>query len=635
MEVIMKALYQFLRHKNERHPAALLHNKEFSSWRIFRSLLILVLVSTGCIPNKPTPTSTPGPPANVNGQAVLGWGGNSSGQIGDGSTLQKLNPSLVTLKNIQAIAAGGDYSMALTSDGRVLEWGGGITTPTEVSGLVGVKQIAAGERHRLALKQDGTVWAWGDNNRGQIGDGTNTNRPSPVQVTGLANMVTIAGGGDHSLAIKSDLSVWSWGANDKGQVGNGGMADQLTPVQVQGVQAIEVAASTSHSVALTSDLKVMGWGSNSECQLGVDPRSSPFDPIVCSDHPTPTVITQQSSPYPSSNGHAIAATSAMTLVVFSDGSVFGFGGHGDPIQNQFRGMCNTDLVLGGAVIYLQSPVKEVTAGRNFALFLTNAGTVMSLGANPAGQLGLGTTSVQECPQTVSSNTMRGVSQLAAGGEHSLALIKGIVGFNPPTVDFGNQPVGTSSATPFDITTTNTGLAPVTIYDIAVSPVGEYSFTENCPDTSGVLAAGASCTIKVSFSPTTSGQRNGSLTVVDDGQGSPQQVSLTGIGTEPKITFSPTMVDFGSQASGTASAAQIITVRNDGTAPLLITAIKTTAGFSVASDTCPRAPSSLAIQGTCIVDITFNPTSAQSWVGELQVDYETAKTASMQLKGTGN
>ncbi len=443
----MKASHNKSRYCKKTHPRTLLHNQDFFGWHIGLALLILTMVCASCSSNTPPPPAQPGPLATAHGQAILGWGGNSSGQIGDGTTFQKLTPSLVAQRNIQAIAAGGDYSLALTANGRILEWGGGKTIPTEVAGLASIKQIAVGDHHRLALKEDGTVWAWGENTHGQLGDGSNSSRSTPVQVVGLNNVLTIAAGGDHSFAIRDDFSVSAWGANGEGQLGDGTTTDRILPVAVPGIKAIEVAASSSHTVALTTDVKVMGWGSNSECQLGVDPRSNPFDPIKCSGHLQPTIIFQtQASPYPSTKGHAIAATTSMTLVVLSNGTVFGFGGQGDP--NQYRGMCNPDLILGGATVPSLAEVVEVATGTDYALFLTDIGEVWSLGANLAGQGGLGTTSVQECPHAISSTTVRGVSQLAAGKEHSLALVQGILSFAPATVDFGNQLLARAAPLPW-------------------------------------------------------------------------------------------------------------------------------------------------------------------------------------------
>lgn len=623
-------------HNQSTRPTTSLHNLSFYlQYNIRWVVSILMLLVVGCTSQTSEP-ATPGPPATANGQAVLGWGGNSGGQIGDGSTFQRLTPSLIELRNIQTIAAGGDYSLALTSDGHVLEWGGGKTTPIEVAGLASVKQITAGEHHRLALKEDGTVWAWGENNHGQLGDGSHSSRTTPVQVVSLNNVVTIAAGGDHSLAIRSDFGVWAWGSNSNGELGDNTKTDRLTPVVVPGIQAIEIAASSSHSVALTTDLKLMGWGSNTECQLGVDPRSNPFDPITCSEHLAPTIIFQPTSPYPSAKGHVIAAPASMTLIVLSDGTVYGFGGHGDPNQGMFRGMCNSDLAIGGAIIPNLPTVEQVFAGTNHALFLTDNKEVWSLGANTAGQGGLGTTTIQECPHIISPTTVRGVSGLAAGNSHSLALIKGTLSLSSTMVDFGNQPFGTSSASPMNVTVTNTGLTSVTFYDINTSTTQDYSLSEDCPDSSGFLVAGAYCTLSINFAPSTPGRREDQIRIVHDGHESPHGIALTGIATEAEVAFSPTIINFGAQTVGTISPIQMVTIQNVGTAPLLIANIVTTAGFSIVTDSCNRTPNAIAIQGTCTVEIAFAPNVAGVATGKLRVTYEpSGKVAEMDLEGTGN
>lgn len=603
--------------------------------RAFVVLCVAAFVSAGCQP--PSATRPTAPPAPV-GQAILGWGGNSAGQIGDGSTQQRLTPSLVGLPDVKAIAAGGTYSLALTLDGRVFEWGGGKNAPAEVAGLSSVKQIAVGDRHRLALKNDGTVVAWGDNDHGQLGDGSNSPRTTPVQVVGLTGVLSIAAGASHSLAIGSGFSVWSWGANGDGQLGDGTTTDRLTPVTVTGIQAIELAAGATHSLALTTDLELLGWGNNAECQLGADPREL-FDPIVCSDHVVPTAILGLGGPpRPSSEGGAIAATTSSSFVVLSTGTVYGLGGQGDPTTGQFRGMCNTDLAIGGpAALDLLSGVEEVSSGSDHALFRTAGGEVWSLGTNSAGQLGLGTTSIQECPQPVPVTAVRGVTQVAAGAEHSLALIAGVLSASPASVDFGNQPIGSGSATPTQVTITSTGLAPLSFYDIAVS--GDYSLTDDCPDRPSVLAVAASCTITVTFAPTVAGQRAGQISLAHDGLARQQEIALSGVGTEAHVVFSPASLDFGTQTTGTTSAPQVVTIQNDGLAPLLIDTISATAGFAVAAPTlatnCPTAPTTVASQATCTIEVTFMPNVAGDAVGELRVNYQPGKQVLMPLKGTGN
>src|SRR5688572_15647991 len=69
-----------------------------------------MLIAASCNSSK---SSQSEPPPELIGQAIVAWGGNSSGQIGDGSTSQRLDPVVVPIRNIRSIAAGGQYSVLL------------------------------------------------------------------------------------------------------------------------------------------------------------------------------------------------------------------------------------------------------------------------------------------------------------------------------------------------------------------------------------------------------------------------------------------------------------------------------------------------------------------------------------------
>jgi alpha-tubulin suppressor-like RCC1 family protein len=129
------------------------------------------------------------------------FGYNSHGELGNGTTAHSKTPVPVNwvtgLTGAIAAAAGSDFTTALRSDGTVWNWGNnyngqlgdGTTTqrltPVQVSGLTGVTALVAAGSHTLVLKNDRTVWGWGFNGSGQLGDGTTTNRSTPVQVIGL------------------------------------------------------------------------------------------------------------------------------------------------------------------------------------------------------------------------------------------------------------------------------------------------------------------------------------------------------------------------------------------------------------------------------------------------------------------
>ena len=121
----------------------------------------------------------------------------------------------------------------------------------QVSGLTNVTAIAGGLYHTIALKSDGTVWAWGDNDYGQLGDGSTTDRLTPVPVSGLTDVTAIAGGWYHTIALKSDGTVWAWGENYAGQLGDGTTTERTTPVQVIGLTGIATIKAIAAWMAIT------------------------------------------------------------------------------------------------------------------------------------------------------------------------------------------------------------------------------------------------------------------------------------------------------------------------------------------------------------------------------------------------
>jgi alpha-tubulin suppressor-like RCC1 family protein len=185
---------------------------------------------------------------------------------------------------VTAIAAGKDHTCALTSSGGVKCWGdngsgelgNGTTTlsniPVDVTGLSsGVMAIAAGSNYTCALTSSGEVKCWGQNEYGQLGDGTTTNSNIPVDVVGLSNgIVAITAGGSHSCALTSEEVVMCWGWNSNGQLGNQSDTDSSVPVKIIGLSSgvISLSAGDMHTCALTSDGGVKCWGYNHFGQLG-------------------------------------------------------------------------------------------------------------------------------------------------------------------------------------------------------------------------------------------------------------------------------------------------------------------------------------------------------------------------------
>ncbi|MCN9240191.1 Ig-like domain repeat protein [Streptomyces sp. RY43-2] len=238
---------------------------------------------------------------------VLAWGLNDRGQVGDGTTTNTNTPVEVHLPagvQVTAIAGGGYHSLALTSDGRIFGWGlntegelgdGTFTTrltPVETLLPAGVQitAIAGGGQHSLALTSDGRVLAWGLNINGALGDGTTVNSSTPVEVLLPAGtrVTAVTGGSYHSLAVTSDGRILGWGYNIFGQLGDGTAVNRLTPVEMllpPDVRATAVAAGYGHSLALAVRAET------TTTLTATPTTAAPGEPVTLTAHVTCTTGT--------------------------------------------------------------------------------------------------------------------------------------------------------------------------------------------------------------------------------------------------------------------------------------------------------------------------------------------------------
>jgi alpha-tubulin suppressor-like RCC1 family protein len=252
----------------------------------------------------------------VDGDGVLhGFGGNSYGQLGDGSTFRTNSLVPVATDGVLAgksyfqIMAGANHSLVLTTDGGLYAWGrndlgqlgvghtnnSNVAVSVDLTGVLAGKVpafIAAGDDHSLMVSNEGRVYAWGLNDRGQLGDGTQTNRLSAVEipVSGVLAGKTISkawAGSTHTFVQATDGTLFGWGSNDHGQLGTGTVSTEelvAVPVLMNGALAgktiAKITAGRDFTLILCSDGSVCGMGDNRFGSLGTGDREDRDEPTA-------------------------------------------------------------------------------------------------------------------------------------------------------------------------------------------------------------------------------------------------------------------------------------------------------------------------------------------------------------------
>ncbi len=245
------------------------------------------------------------------------WGNGSYGQLGNGALTNSSMPVKVSTPagvTFTQVAAGYTYSLAVGSDGNTYAWGNGgngqlgngtntdSSVPVKVSTPAGVTftHVAAGGNHSLAVGSDGNTYAWGYNGNGQLGNGTTTNSSVPVKVSTPAGVTftQVAAGDRHSLAVGSDGNTYAWGYNSDGELGNGTITNSSMPLKVStpaGVTFTQVSAGSGHSLAVSSDGNTYAWGYNGDGELGNGTTTQSSVPVAAGT-PVVTGVTFSGAP---------------------------------------------------------------------------------------------------------------------------------------------------------------------------------------------------------------------------------------------------------------------------------------------------------------------------------------------------
>ncbi len=242
-------------------------------------------------------------------------------------------------------------------------------------------------------------------------------------------------------------------------------------------------------------------------------------------------------------------------------------------------------------------------------------------------------SVQVTFQPTGAGDRPGTLSVAAGSQHVVAELDGTgtapasLSLSPASLSFGSIVVGATSSAQ-TATLSNTGSLSAQLELPVVT--GDYQLTSN--SCGGTLAAGASCTLQLSFAPTAAGNRPGSLAISTVGGTSTAALALNGTGTAPpSLVLTPTALTFAATAQGAAAPVQNLTVANVGTATIHLSPITISGDFSITSDSCTGVP--LNPNYSCTLSVTFKPAAGGARTGLLTVA-DASESHSATLSGIG-
>jgi alpha-tubulin suppressor-like RCC1 family protein len=348
------------------------------------------------------------------------WGYNNAGQLGLGDTINRSSPVQVGALTSWALVAKTmeDTTYALTTgNGNLWAWGsnssgaiGDSTTvakssPVQIAtfAALSITQISAG----TALTNTGVYFAWGNNIYGQVGDTSTASRSAPTQLAGTWNYIpTIAYTAYNRYGIKSDNSLWGWGFNDFGQVGdNSATIRRSSPVQI-GVKLsynVNTASLTTDTTTFfLSGGSLWGWGRNAEGTFGDGSTVSRSSPIQINS---------------GTLWSAVSVVSGAVMAIRNDGTLWAWG-------------FNSAGYLGdGTTISRSSPV-QLGTNTNWASLtkgvygaITTDSRLFLWGDNNQGQLGDGTTVSRSSPVQIAGSwtSVYGYNALGAGNAFTVGI----------------------------------------------------------------------------------------------------------------------------------------------------------------------------------------------------------------------
>lgn len=308
---------------------------------------------------------------------------------------------------VASVAGGGRFACAVLTDGTVRCWGrnqrgqlgDGTTTDrlgaVPVTGLTGVASLGLGGSHACAVLTDGTVKCWGWNAYGQLGLGTIVDQATPTSVPGLANVAKVTAGERHTCAVLADGSMRCWGYNGNGRLGDNTATDRLSPVTVPGLSGVRDASSgANHTCAVTTAGHAFCWGQNTFGQLGTGTTTESRVPVRAGTFDLADRIV---AGYQHTCAHIYNAYNVPGGTARCWGSN-GYGQLGDGLLNHGTTCGPSDCAMSPVVITgFTGNIAELSLTPYSTCLRTDLGALWCWGYNNLGQVGDGTLTTRTSP----------------------------------------------------------------------------------------------------------------------------------------------------------------------------------------------------------------------------------------------
>ena len=330
---------------------------------------------------------------------VYCWGANYNGQLGDGTTTDRHQPTIVSgSHDWAAVTAGRYHTCGLTKTGEAYCWGANNfgqlgngrpgtqhASPALVSGGHTWASVTAGYDHTCGMTIVGKAYCWGYNGYGALGDGELISQSIPVPVKGAYKWRSLDVGGSHSCGLTTEDEVYCWGFNNFGQLGNGMSETSTIPVLVTGqYKWASVTGGYYHVCGLTTTGEAYCWGYNTSGQLGDTTTTTRRQPVLVGGGHT----------WLSLNGgyyHSCGLTTAEEVYCWGRNK---YGGLGD---GTFTSRSTPNPVSGGYNWTLVDAAGSSSCGAE------KTGGLYCWGRNDYGGLGDGTTTNSTTPVRVGGN----------------------------------------------------------------------------------------------------------------------------------------------------------------------------------------------------------------------------------------